>query len=257
MDEVIGLIPAGGQAKRISPLPCSKEMYPIGFWHGSDQTRRGPKVVCSYLLEKMRLAGIIRAFIVLRQGKWDIPAYFQDGRMFEMHLAYLMLGAPYGVPYTVEQAYSFVQNKQIAFGFPDILFQPDNAFAQLLSRQERSQADVILGLFPTDQPHKVDMVDVDPDGRIQQLIIRPVQSPLRYTWGIAVWGPHFTGFMHEYLLNRKVPGPADPELCMGDVFEAAIRNGMRVEGLAVSKEPYVDIGTPEDLIGAVRRLATL
>ncbi len=29
--EVIGLIPAGGQAKRLSPLPCSKELYPIGF----------------------------------------------------------------------------------------------------------------------------------------------------------------------------------------------------------------------------------
>ncbi len=29
--DVIGLIPAGGQAKRLSPLPCSKELYPIGF----------------------------------------------------------------------------------------------------------------------------------------------------------------------------------------------------------------------------------
>ncbi len=28
--EVIGLIPAGGQSKRLSPLPCSKELYPIG-----------------------------------------------------------------------------------------------------------------------------------------------------------------------------------------------------------------------------------
>jgi hypothetical protein len=29
--EVIGLIPAGGQATRIAPLPCSKELYPVGF----------------------------------------------------------------------------------------------------------------------------------------------------------------------------------------------------------------------------------
>jgi glucose-1-phosphate thymidylyltransferase len=29
--EIIGLIPAGGVAERLSPLPCSKEIYPIGF----------------------------------------------------------------------------------------------------------------------------------------------------------------------------------------------------------------------------------
>ena len=27
--EIIGLIPAGGQAKRLGKIPCSKEIYPI------------------------------------------------------------------------------------------------------------------------------------------------------------------------------------------------------------------------------------
>ena len=29
--EVVGLIPAAGEAKRIGPLLCSKELYPVGF----------------------------------------------------------------------------------------------------------------------------------------------------------------------------------------------------------------------------------
>jgi hypothetical protein len=29
--EVVGLVPAGGLGTRTSPLPCSKELYPIGF----------------------------------------------------------------------------------------------------------------------------------------------------------------------------------------------------------------------------------
>src|SRR5215510_16410745 len=104
MDNVIGLIPAGGHARRIEPLPCSKELFPIGFLHRHDEKHGHPKVVCHYLLEKMRAAGITKAYIVLRQGKWDIPAYFGDGSMLGMNLAYLMMGSSLGPPYTLDQA---------------------------------------------------------------------------------------------------------------------------------------------------------
>ncbi len=118
--EVMGLIPAAGRATRIAQLPCSKEVYPVGFETGGEGNTPVPKVVCHYLLEKMRLAGVTRAFIVLREGKWDIPAYLSDGTLCDMDLAYLLLGLPYGVPYTVDQAYNFVKEAVIAFGFPDI-----------------------------------------------------------------------------------------------------------------------------------------
>lgn len=75
--EVIGLLPAGGQATRISPLPCSKELYPIGFRPQADGSLR-PKVVSHYLLEKMRLAGIRKAFFLLRPGKRDILVKYVD-----------------------------------------------------------------------------------------------------------------------------------------------------------------------------------
>ena len=99
--EVIGLIPAGGQATRIAPLTCSKELYPIGFRPIEEDLGARPKVVSHYLLEKMRFAGISKAYIVLRPGNWDIPAYFGDGSMLKMRLAYLMLGPPFGVPFTL------------------------------------------------------------------------------------------------------------------------------------------------------------
>jgi glucose-1-phosphate thymidylyltransferase len=144
----IGLIPAAGTADRIAPLPCSKELYPIGFQSIDAGCGVRPKVVSQYLLEKMRLAKIAEVYIVLRKGKWDIPEYFGDGKALNMHLAYLMMNLPFGVPYTLDQAYPFVKNSMVVFGFPDIIFQPDNAFASLLARQAESSADLVLGLFP-------------------------------------------------------------------------------------------------------------
>lgn len=64
--EVIGLLPAAGQATRIAPLPGSKELYPIGFRSVEGGSLR-PKVVCHYLLEKMRLAGIRKAYFCCAQ----------------------------------------------------------------------------------------------------------------------------------------------------------------------------------------------
>ncbi len=116
--EVIGLLPAGGTASRIAPLPCSKELYPIGFNNTSgEDTNLRPKAICLYLLEKMRLAGIIKVFIVLRKGKWDILAYLGDGAMLNMNFAYLIMGLPFGVPYTIDQAYPFVKECDNSFWF--------------------------------------------------------------------------------------------------------------------------------------------
>ena len=39
------------------------------------------------------------------------------------------------------------------------------------------------------------------------------------------------------------------------VLQAAIREGMRVDGVVVSDEPYLDIGTPEGLARALKRFA--
>jgi glucose-1-phosphate thymidylyltransferase len=257
--EIVGLIPAGGEATRISPLPCSKEIYPIGFRQPGEGQGLRPKAVCLYLLEKMRLAGAAKAYIILRQGKYDIPAYLGDGSMLEMHLAYLMMNLPFGAPYTLDQAYPFVQDAMVVFGFPDIIFEPDNAFEQLLSRQSTTRADVVLGLFPTDQPHKMDMVDLDKNGRIRRIVIKPDRTELRYTWIIAVWTAEFTRFMHTYLAAQTSASDiideeqAPPELFVGDVIRAAIHAGMQVETVLFPEGVYLDIGTPEDLVKAVQQ----
>jgi glucose-1-phosphate thymidylyltransferase len=259
--EVIGLLPAGGQAKRIAPLPFSKELYPIGFRRLDEDDNLRTKVVSHYLLEKMRLANIRKVYIILRCGKWDIPAYFGDGKMLDMHLAYLMTNLPFGVPYTLDQAYPFLQDVIVALGFPDIIFGPDNAFERTIAKQAESKADVVLGLFPAHQPHKTDMVDLDADGRIRGIQIKPARTHLRYAWIIAVWTPVFTEFMHEYLTRiqeedrqYKTGGNqlGSRELFLGDVIQTAIDNHIYVEGIPFQEGTYLDIGTPENLLKAVR-----
>lgn len=257
--EIIGLVPAAGQAKRIVPLPCSKELFPIGFHRLPGHKGSRPKAVSHYLLEKMRAAGVRRTYIVLREGKWDIPNYFGDGSALGMHLAYLLMGVPYGAPYTLNQAYPFIENARVVFGFPDILFTPDDAFVQLLARQAVTRADLVLGLFRAHNHRAMDMVETASNGAVTSIQIKPSVTRLSNAWIIAVWTPAFTRFMHEYLLHvSRQPGreastlrTGQPELSVGHVIQAAVRDQLRVQSVKFPKHKYLDIGTPEHLVKAV------
>lgn len=257
--EIVGVLPAGGRGARIEPLPCSKEIFPIGFRKADDTDGVRPKAVSHYLLEKMRMAGIRKAYFILREGKWDIPKYFGDGALVEMNLGYLMMRLPFGAPYTLDQAYHFVRDSIVAFGFPDILFEGDDAFLKLLERQASTKADVVLGLFPVKQPWTMDMVEVGSQGEVHSIVIKPAASDLECGWIIAVWTPVFTLFLHEHLhsLQRQNEGASErsaegrPELSIGHVFQAALRGGLQIQGVQFPRCSYLDIGTPDDLSKAV------
>jgi glucose-1-phosphate thymidylyltransferase len=245
--EVVGLVPMAGRATRISPLPMSKELYPVAL----QETERGvrPKVASQFLLEQMRAAGISRVYLTLRDGKWDIPAYYQDGTaLLGMHLAYVMMRLPHGPPFSLDAAYPFVRAHIVATGFPDILFSPSDAFVHLLARQAQSDADVVLGLFPWDVPESDDMVDVDDEGRVHALHLKEPVQHLTYTWVMAVWSPNFTEFMHAFLADQIRMGEAmPPELSVGHVIRAAVLEKLDVRAVSFPNGRFLDIGTPGGL----------
>ena len=91
---VVGVIAAAGRATRLAPLPCSKELLPIGVHREPAALRGRPKAVSQYLLERMRAAGARRVFFVVRGGKFDIADYYGDGSRLKLSIAYLMMNEP-------------------------------------------------------------------------------------------------------------------------------------------------------------------
>ena len=98
------------------------------------------------------------------------------------------------------------------------------------------------------------MVNLDENGGVRQIEIKPRETQLRFTWGIAVCTPGFTAFMHEHLAGLKGSTAWRPELSMGHVIEAAVSSNLKVGGVVVSDDPYLDIGTPENLLKAIRNV---
>jgi glucose-1-phosphate thymidylyltransferase len=259
-----GIVPAAGRASRVQPLPVSKELFPVGFTgagEDGDLSQIRPRVAADYLLEGMRRGGARRIFIILGQGKWDIPAYFGSGGSRGLELAYLLTEVPYGAPFTVRQALPFARCATVLFGFPDIVFEPLDAFAQLLAHQRATGAAVTLGLFPATNPNKMDMVGLDTGQRVREIFIKPAQTDLAYTWLIAVWSWAFSRYIQSYLARVEASIedgdlPAGDgrqrEYYMGHVLQGALEDGWEISGLCFDTGRYIDIGTPEDMYLAVK-----
>lgn len=261
--EVVGVIPAAGRSRRLGLLPCSKEIFPVGFSAERGNAPSRPKVAAEYLLDKLRAANVPKAYIVIREGKWDIPAYFGDGRNVGMDLAYLVIPDSCGPPDSVDRAYPFIRDQIVAFGFPDILLEPTDIFGPLLGQLRKGGCDIVLGLFPViDDCRAMDMVEYDAHSRVKAVFLKPDTTHLRFAWACAVWTPVFTRFLHEFLrsddMKREVGLggerrlDAQGDVPVGAVIKSAVEHGMHVECVPFSDGSYIDIGTPKDLARAAR-----
>lgn len=247
IDDIAGLIPMAGRASRLGKIPFSKELYPILF--GKDN---GIKSVSSFLIESMKKAGVKNYHLILRDGKWDIPSYFGSGKDFKVNFCYHIAKYGYGVPFTINQAYPFIKNKLVVLGFPDILFEPHNAFNYLLDKLNEHETSVVLGIIPVDNPESWDMVEVDKDGFVSKIHIKPKKvKNLKYNWFIAAWKPEFSIFLHNFvesLLHDKTKNFLDNnELYFGDILNAAIQEGMEIKYEVFPNSKCLDIGTVEGL----------
>jgi len=257
--EVVGVVPAAGRSRRLGLLPCSKELFPIGIITDAETCKPRPKVAAEYLLDKLKSAGVTKTYLIIRDGKWDIPAYFGDGRRIGMDLAYVVISDSCGPPDSVDRAYPFIKEYIVAFGFPDILLEPPDLLQQLIARLNEGRSEVVLGLFPAAHDCRaMDMIEYDAHGRVQAVVLKPETTKLEYAWACAVWTPEFTRFLHEFMRTDKSNFGADlridaqGDVPVGAVFRSAVESGMSVECVPFPNGSYIDIGTPADLVRATR-----
>lgn len=250
--DIVGLIPAAGRGSRLAPLPCSKEVLPLGTRAMPDGSIR-PKALVHYLLEAYQASGIDRAVLVTGASKWDVPAFITSSGSCGVNVCCVGLGASPGTPFSLDHAYPWVRGSLCALGFPDILLPVESPFRVLVDALSEVGADVALGLFPAEDPTSVDVVEVDSAGWVTSLIPKPERAdPPCLTWSVAVWRPGFTDFMHQLLEPAwtseraralLMSNPAGREVFVGHVFNRARSAGLRVYGTVLSDQPSLDVGT--------------
>lgn len=240
--EPVALIPAAGRAVRLGGMAGSKEVVGVG---------PEGRPVARYLLDALARAGVEVAYVMIRAEKLDVPQALGDGAESGVHLAYVLVPETGSICETLDRAWPFVRGRSVVLGFPDVLFQPEDAFARIVARHRETGADAVLALVPTDRPEKADLVRTEPDGRVTAIEIKPWETDLRLTWIGAVWGPEITELLHEMVRSDRT-GAAGRELYPSDILLEAMDRGLRIEAVPLPEGRHLDVGTPEDLERAAR-----
>jgi len=250
-NNIVGLIPCAGKGARLGLLPFSKELYPVGWDEG--MKKQNVKVVSSYLINHMQDAGVNNFHIIIKEGKWDIPAYFNKVPNWNLNFCYHIANVDYGVPFSLYSALPFIKNKVVCLGFPDILFKPKNMYNELLSKlSSKTGVSIVLGVIPINRPEKFDMVEYDHNDKIKGIVIKSSSvKHLKYGWINAVWNSEFSEFLNSYVSDlfklKSSKELRNSEIYIGDVIRAAIENGYNVESVIFENGVCLDVGTPEDL----------
>ena len=141
-------MPAAGRSRRLGLLPCSKELFPIGIITDAETSKPRPKVAAEYLLDKLKSAGVTKTYVIIRDGKWDIPTYFGDGRRIGMDLAYVVISGSCGPPDSVDRAYSFIKGTHRRVRVPGYFIGARRSISATACAVKRRQVRSGLGSFP-------------------------------------------------------------------------------------------------------------
>lgn len=199
------------------------------------------------LLRRMREAGIGRVVVVIREGKWDIPAYLGDGRELGVALTFVVVRTTNSILETLRAAVPWLGGDLVVLGFPDILYAPADHLESAIDALIAHAADAVLAAVPTDRPEKADILELGADHRVIDIAIKPPAAPNpSWTWIGAAWTPVLT----RMLLDDPARFATDREPYPGDLLREAIARGLDIRAVVDRTGRHLDLGTPEDLARA-------
>lgn len=252
MNKVVGIIPAAGMGSRLFPYNGGKELLPVGAQHvsidGKEEER--PKIVSQYVIEAMAEAGVEHIIIVTRPAKHGLMSLHLDGSQYGVHISYIVQH-PASMAHSIDLAYDWIKTSTVVMGMPDTIVSPNNCIKQLLEHHRKDKAELSLGLFPTDKPHKFGMIKTDTDANIIYHEDKPAHTDATAMWGITAWEPSFTELLHK---QTRKPPTSDKEMALGDVFDVMMQQKKVCKAYPIVGGKYYDIGTYDDYKRAMLEL---
>ncbi len=252
----VGLLPAAGRGLRFGASGYAKELFPLLF-EGPAGEDLPPRPICELALRSMRRAGAERCVTVISPEKLELVRVLGDGDAVGLSLTYVVQREPRGLPDVVRCASPWLAGEEVVFAMPDTVFLPDDALAQVHAARVAWAADLVLGVFPANEPERLGPVELGDDGEVLAVHDKPGPTPHRNTWGVASWGPRFTELCCTWEATRATShADASREGVLGHVFEAARTGGLAVRAVTFPGGRFLDVGTPRGLRAALGALAT-
>jgi glucose-1-phosphate thymidylyltransferase len=240
--EIIGILPCAGLGLRMRPLRYPKELLPVSYERSSTDDSIRPKLSIEYSISAFKLAGIKKCYVVVPDWKPEIMRYLGNGSEFDISIAYLHNSSANGLADAVFSMHSWIDDDQLTcLALPDTQFFPAIAFRAMTEKLEEENADLVLGVFPTDEPQCFAPVELGQDNKVISIEDKPAFPKFFNAWGLAIWSNNFWDFFRS-TFHTIPPGGS-----ISETFHRAATEGLKVYGVHFIKGAYYDIGRIDHL----------
>ena len=227
---------AAGEGVRLQPITTSRPKHLI---------KVAGKPILEHCLEALKASGVTEAIIVTHYMSDAIRQYFGDGEKMGLRLEYVEQAAMLGTGNAVSAVEPHVDGAFVLV-YGDLLFSPE-AMKKVVRMYEREKPAAVMAVVPLEKPESYGVVELENGKKVKRIIEKP--APNEASSNLANAGLYvFSLEIFDKIRQTKASIRGEWELT--DALSLLIRDKKRVLAAKISKEDWIDIGRPWDLLEA-------
>jgi bifunctional UDP-N-acetylglucosamine pyrophosphorylase/glucosamine-1-phosphate N-acetyltransferase len=229
------IVLAAGQGVRLQPITSTRPKHLI---------RVGGKPILEYCLSGLKACEIDEILIVVHYMADSIRQHFGDGTRFSLKIEYVEQSAILGTGNALSVVEPYVKDDFVLV-YGDLLFSAQ-AMKTVIDLHSKEKPAVTMAVVEVDKPGDYGIVELE-----NQNVKRIVEKPKREETTSNLANAGIYAFSPEiFQKNKETSASARNEWEIPDAISLLIKEDKRVLAIKLSKEDWLDIGRPWDLLEA-------
>ncbi len=233
---------AAGEGVRLQPITVVRPKHLI---------KVGGKPILEHVLNALKTSGITEAVIVTHYMGDAIRQYFADGEKFGLKIEYVEQRAVLGTGDAVSVAEPYIEeNFVLVYG--DLLFAPE-ALETIIGLYEKERPTASMAVVPVEKPENYGIVELENEKYVKRIVEKPSRDE----------APSNLANAGLYVLSKEIfektkqtKASARGEWEITDAISLLPKDEKTVLAVKISRDDWIDIGRPWDLLEANRWMLT-
>lgn len=232
------VILAAGEGVRLQPITSTRPKHLI---------KLGSKPILEYCLDSVKAAGVDEVIVVVHYMADKIRQYFGDGSKLDLKIEYVEQTAIVGTGNAVAVVEPFVKDDFVLV-YGDLLF-ATGTVKRIVDLHNREKPAASLAVVPVEKTENYGIVELENERQVKRIIEKPLREEAPTSLANAGVYVLSTEIFEKI---RGISASSRGEWEITDALSMLLDEGKTILTAKLSRDDWIDIGTPWDLLEANR-----
>jgi bifunctional UDP-N-acetylglucosamine pyrophosphorylase/glucosamine-1-phosphate N-acetyltransferase len=227
---------AAGEGVRLQPITATRPKHLI---------KVGGKPILEHCLDALKTSGVTEAIIVTHYMGDAIRQYFGNGEKMGLKIAYVEQAAMLGTGNAVSVVEPYIDGDFVLV-YADLLFAPD-VIKHVIHSYETEKPAAVMAVVPVEKPESYGVIELENEKYVKRIVEKPTagDAPSNLV-NAGLYA--FSQEIFDKIRHTKASIRGEWELT--DALSLLIKDKKKVLATKISKDDWIDIGRPWDLLEA-------